>query len=113
MISEVVGALPYGNQMIEVTICRSRYGDGHNYPIAMLILDSISRPSVAINPLIIKGIDSLDAPDSVKLVLHDIVKIEHNNMVKGDRHSATTSIKRVLENCANNDEVVEFCDKHG
>ena len=88
-------------------------GEGHNYPITMFIIYTISRPNVAINPLIIKGIDSLDAPDSVKHVLHDIVKIEHDNMVSGDRHSATTSIKRILENCASNDEVVDFCDKYG
>ena len=68
---------------------------------------------MAINPLIVKGIDSLDAPDSVKLILHDIVKVEYNNMVRGDRHNAATSIKRILENCANNGEVVDFCDKYG
>lgn len=85
----------------------------HNYPNIMFLIEIAARPDMAINPLIVKGIDSLDAPDSVKLILHDIVKVEYDDMSNGDRHSATTSIKRILENCASNDEVVNYCDKHG
>lgn len=85
----------------------------HNYPNTMFLIDNMARPDMAINPLIAKGIDSLDAPDSVKLILHDMVKVEYDNILNGDRHSAATSIKRILENCASNDEVVNYCDKHG
>lgn len=68
---------------------------------------------MAINPLILEGIDSLDAPDSVKRMLHDIVEVENSITVGSDRHAPSAAIKRIIEGCADNDEVVEFCGKHG
>ena len=68
---------------------------------------------MSINPLIVKGIDSLDAPESVKRALHDIIEVENSITVGSDRHAASMSIKRILERCAENEEVVEFCGKHG
>ena len=68
---------------------------------------------MTINPLIVKGIDSLDAPDSVKRILHDIIEVENSITVGSDRHAPIMSIKRILERCAENKEVVEFCGKHG
>ena len=68
---------------------------------------------MSINPLIVKGIDSLDAPDSVKRVLHDIIEVENSITVGSDRHAPSMAIKRILESCAENGEVVEYCGKHG
>ena len=79
----------------------------------MFLIYTASRPGVTINPLIVKGIDSLDAPDSVKRVLHEIIEVENSITVGSDRHAPTTAIKRILEECAGNDEVVKFCGKHG
>ena len=68
---------------------------------------------MAINPLIVKGIETLDAPDSVKRVLYDILVAEDSDTAGGDRNAVSASIKRILKECADNKEVVEFCDKYG
>lgn len=81
--------------------------------IAMFLIDYIARPNMAINPLIVKGVESLDVPDSVKRVLHDILEVEDSDMAAGDRDAVNTSIKRILKECTNNKEVVDFCDKYG
>lgn len=86
---------------------------GHVHRAATFLISHITRPNMAINPLIIKGIESLDAPDSVKQVLHDVLEVEDSDMAWGDREAVNMSIKRILKECTNNKEVVEFCDKHG
>lgn len=68
---------------------------------------------MTINPLIVKGINALDVPDSVKRVLHEIIEVENNITVGTDRHAATMSIKRILESCAEDKKVVEFYGKQG
>ena len=68
---------------------------------------------MAINPLIIEGIDSLDAPDIVKRMLRDIVEVENSITVGSDRYAPSAAIKRIIERCADNEEVVKFCGRHG
>ena len=70
------------------------------------------RPIMVVNPLIIKEVNALDVPDSIKKVLHDILKVEDEIEAGDDRHVDTRSIKRILERYADNNEVVEFCDKY-
>lgn len=83
------------------------------HQVPTFLKDNITRPNMAINPLIVKGIKSLDAPDSVKQVLSDVLEVEDSDMAWGDRDAVNVSIKRILKECTNNKEVVNFCDKHG
>ena len=67
---------------------------------------------MVVNPLIIKEVNALDVPDSIKKALQDILKVEDEIEAGDDRHVDNRSIKMILKRYADNNEVVEFCDRY-
>ena len=61
------------------------------------LIHILALPGMVVNPLIIKGIDSLGVSDSIKQILYDIIDVEDRISVGSDHHSAIMSIKKILE----------------
>ena len=81
------------------------------YPKQMFLKCFLRVGGVPINPMIIEKINALEAPDVVKDVLHDILKIEDRVQVDNDQRNAPTYMGKILAKHANCDEVVKFCEK--
>ena len=68
--------------------------------------------SLAINDLILKKIDSLGVPDKMKDVLKEILKAEEQMKILNDKNYKA-NLSKILQRYADDDEIKEFCSKHG
>lgn len=67
---------------------------------------------LAINEIILKKIDSSDIPDKMKNILKEVLKAEERMKILSDKNYKA-NLGKILQNYADDDDVMEFCSKHG
>ncbi len=65
-----------------------------------------------VNDLILKEIDAYDAPDRIKDILKEVLKAEEQ-MDLADGKNYKTNLGKILTRHAGNEDIQEFCNKHG
>ena len=66
-----------------------------------------------INPLIRSEVNCLDVPDKIRGILNEILDAEVHIEAYDENQAAASAITKILVKYANDEDVVEFCSKHG